>query len=797
VNQAAQHEDAADGVSRADGFILTRQWQDGTQAQDLVFWLITENGPLKVTMENQPAVFFIADSARDQVVGLLSGIKGCHLEQIKLKTFTEQELAVACYFRSQRDLHIARSRLEESNVPVFEADLRPTDRFLMERFVTGAASISGEFVKSGRLQACINPRVSKTSFTPSLRVVSLDIETSITTDVVLSIALYARTEETEVRLVFLVSDGEHSSDNCVIESCRDERTLLLRMLQWFEEYDPDVVIGWNVVGFDLTFLQTRFDALGVGFSLGRAGEQVRWRSGGPRSDRRYALVPGRVVLDGIELLRTATYSFESFSLEFVAQALLGKGKLVNDVDSRAAEIEDMYANDKIKLAEYNLQDCELVWDIFDKTDLIDFAVERSRLTGLDMDRPGGSVAAFDFLYLPRLHREGFVAPQVGSGDDAGSPGGFVLESRAGLYDDVVVLDFKSLYPSIIRTFHVDPLAMITAGSDDIEGFRDARFSRTRTLLPQIIENLWQARDAAKKHDRAAMSQAIKIIMNSFYGVLGTPACRFFDARLASSITLRGHEILQKTRDLIEEKGFAVIYGDTDSVFVHLRDVTSVADEARELVRFLNDWWRTELRQRFEIESYLEVEYETHFQKFLMPTMRGSEKGSKKRYAGMVTEDGRTQMVFKGLETVRSDWSPLARSFQQELYRLVFLELPFEDYVKSSVAEVLAGERDDELVLRRRMRRKIHDYVKNVPPHVRAARMYAEIRAEKGLPPHPESGGWIEYVMTVNGPEPKLYLSSPIDYDFYVERQLKPIADAILGFRHTSLSEITDRQLALF
>ena len=157
MNQAAQHEDAADGVSRADGFILTRQWQDGTQAQDLVFWLITENGPLKVTMENQPAVFFIADSARDQVVGLLSGIKGCHLEQIKLKTFTEQELAVACYFRSQRDLHIARSRLEESNVPVFEADLRPTDRFLMERFVTGAASISGEFVKSGRLQACINP----------------------------------------------------------------------------------------------------------------------------------------------------------------------------------------------------------------------------------------------------------------------------------------------------------------------------------------------------------------------------------------------------------------------------------------------------------------------------------------------------------------------------------------------------------------------------------------------------------------------------------------------------------------
>ena len=117
---------------------------------------------------------------------------------------------------------------------------------------------------------------------------------------------------------------------------------------------------------------------------------------------------GRVVLDGIEMLRTATYQFESFSLENVARVLLGRGKLVHDVDSRAAEIQVMYAQDPLALARYNLEDCVLVEEIFAKTDLIRFALERARLTGLDLDRPGGSVAAFDFLYLPRLHRQGYV-----------------------------------------------------------------------------------------------------------------------------------------------------------------------------------------------------------------------------------------------------------------------------------------------------------------------------------------------------------------------------------------------------
>ena len=103
----------------------------------------------------------------------------------------------------------------------------------------------------------------------------------------------------------------------------------------------------------------------------------------------------------------------------------------------------------------------------------------------------------------------------------------------------------------------------------VPGFRQARFSRTRHCLPAIVERVWQNREAAKRENNAPLSQALKIIMNAFYGVLGSSGCRFFDPRLASSITLRGHQIMKRTRELIEAEGHAVIYGDTDSTFVWL------------------------------------------------------------------------------------------------------------------------------------------------------------------------------------------------------------------------------------
>lgn len=777
------------------GFILSRERVDAERGIDLVFWLATPAGPRRWVIQGQMAVCFIATADLPAARPVLSRYPPVRQAQPKLRTFTGHPVT-ALYFRQQATLLDARTALTARGITVHEADINPADRYLMERFLTGSVAV---LPPDSDPPDWRDARAQPMAYRPRLSCASIDIETDIHGSQLYSIAVYSEADA----VVFMVGAALNPTPaDLRLVMLPDASAVLQAFVTWVVDHDPDVLIGWNVVNFDLRFLQQCADAGGVALTLGRRGEAVRWRQARDAENRWFITVPGRLVLDGIELMRSATYSFESFALETVARKLLGRGKPVDDVDQRHAEITRLFLEDPARLARYNLEDCRLVWDIFVQENLVGFAIERSLLTGLEPQRYGGSVAAFDFLYLPRLHRAGYVAPALqDSPQGIHSPGGHVMDSEPGIYDDVLVLDFKSLYPSIIRTFHVDPLALVRGRdeADAIPGFEGARFSRHHHLLPQVIERLWQARDQAKADGNRVLSQAIKIIMNSFYGVLGTSGCRFHDSRLVSSITRRGHQIIQESRDFIQAQGWQVIYGDTDSLFVHVggRENRHPQDIGAELAVALNRWWAERLRREYALDSCLEIQFETHFRRFLMPRIRGAETGSKKRYAGLVGERGKHRLVFKGLETVRSDWSPLARRFQQQLYERIFLGEPYVDYIKQTVADTLAGRVDEELLLRRRLRRRLADYVRNVPPHVQAARKAETIRADRDLPPLFDHGGWVEYVMTVAGPEPRLYQQAPLDYEFYLERQLEPVADAILVFLGTSMKELLSRQIDLF
>ena len=471
-------------------------------------------------------------------------------------------------------------------------------------------------------------------------------------------------------------------------------------------------MGWSVVQFDFQILCARARELGVRLRLGRGGEEIRWRAGqGNRPAKLY--MPGRVALDGIEVMRAATWQFESFALDHVAHQLLGRGKDITKPQDRGEEIQRLYRQQPDALVRYNLEDCHLVWDIFMQAKLLAFLIERARLTGLPMDRMGGSSQAFDHLYLPRLHRQGYVAPAFASGQAGDSPGGFVMDSRPGLYHNVLVLDFKSLYPSIIRSFKIDPLGLIRGlqEADAVSGYKGAQFSRQQSILPEIISDLWAARDMAKADKNTPLSTSIKIVMNACYGVLGSNVCRFYDQRLASSITLRGHAILNQTKDLIQQQGMQVIYGDTDSVFVWLGDdamsLDQVQGKGNDLAQSLNQWWTQHLKLEFKLESYLEIEFETYFSRFVMPTIRGQETGSKKRYAGVtVSSKGEKKMLFKGLEQVRTDWTKLAKELQAELYQRVFNDQPYVDLIKPLLEQVRSGQLDHKLVYRKRLRRPV-------------------------------------------------------------------------------------------
>lgn len=843
-------------ASAVPGFLLTRQWREQDDGLLFIYWISTADGPVQVIISGQEAVCFFPTEQQAQAEKILATVNGWRTRPLELKSFFYQNVT-ALYLRSQRQLQRARDLFSDAGIPLWEADIRAVDRYLSERFITGEISVqageAGACADSKRTanssahssmdsavknagqppRSLLNPRLQQgPRLDPQLRMVSLDIETALDGSQLYSIAVYAD----DVQRVWMLGDaqdfvrtglsGADQADTAAtVIPCASEKILLEQFLVWLQQYDPDILIGWNVVNFDLKFLQQRCDRLRLPFRVGRSLELAEWRQARDESQHHFILIPGRVVLDGIDTLKAATWNFESFALEFVARQLLERGKLIHDVDNRGEAITDLFHNDKLALARYNLEDCRLVWDIFHKAGLLHFALERSRLTGLPLDKVGGSVAAFENLYLPRLHRAGFVAPNIGDiQSDIAAPGGYVMESRPGLYEHVLVLDFKSLYPSIIRTFCIDPLSLLkgrfesdlqdvkpeifkrksnardSAASEWIPGFHDAVFSKQHHLLPEIIRQLWLARDEAKKARNQPLSQAIKIIMNSFYGVLGTPLCRFFDPRLSSAITLRGHDIMRQTRVLIEQRGYQVIYGDTDSVFVWLQQVRDdVGADAigRDLAQFLNQWWREKLQEVFGLESCLELQYETHYRQFFMPTMRGSDTGSKKRYAGLIQSGDTEKLVFKGLENVRTDWTPLARRVQYDVCWKIFHNQEVQTFLQGVVDDLYSGRLDDELVYRKRIRRRLADYRKNVPPHAQAAKKADQIQREKGLPPRYERGGWISYLMTVNGPEPLEHRESRLDYDHYVQRQIAPAVDGILHFRNLSLEAIIRSQLMLF
>ena len=326
-----------------------------------------------------------------------------------------------------------------------------------------------------------------------------------------------------------------------------------------------------------------------------------------------------------------------------------------------------------RLVEYNRTDARLALEILERLRLVELAVERSRLTGMPLDR----VASLDRrlrLPLPVASSapRGIVAPSVRLASDAPEPqaGGHVLEPLPGLYRNVVVLDFKSLYPSLIRTFEIDPWNLLRPEAGPGGGRPDRRAQRRGVRAPQGHPGRAPRRaDAARARRRAApatsvKSHAIKILMNSFYGVLGTPACRFYDPRLANAITGFGREMLLWCRARIEAGGRRVLYGDTDSLFVETRaeDAAAARDAGararREPQRASWRAHRRALARRRAASSWCSTASTCGC---ACPPCATATAGARKRYAGLVdTADG-PRVVFTGMEAVRGDWTELAQA----------------------------------------------------------------------------------------------------------------------------------------
>ncbi len=767
-------------------FILTNEPRTDGNESSMVLYGASELGAVEVICKFQPYFYIPVEATVPKELLAPSKVNKVIFEQSTLVSLGGVKVRKVT-FSSLTEFEEARERFLSLGIPLYESDVRARERFMMDHQIYGGVIVEGDAEKRGNLLRFKNPKLIPSKVSIQFKICSLDIETSTTSRSIFSIAVHLSGKEIDVRKVFMQGTGESQSD-IDITFVPNERALLSSFLKWFLEADPDVVIGWNVIGFDLAYLRERADSLRLSLPLGRAGRtfSVSEKTG------RFALanVPGRVILDGPQVLRNSFYSFESYSLENVATNVLGEGKLIGAVSDKGAEIERLFREDKRALAEYNLKDTVLVTKIFEKLRLMELTIRRAELSGMLLDNVGRSVASFEHYFLPRLHEEGYVAPDLtGIGQVGSASGGHVMSPKAGIYDHIIGLDFQSLYPTIIRTFGIDPLSRACAEVDPLITPGGFRFSRTRSILPHFIAEMMKERQKAKKEKNTILSQAIKILMNSFYGVMGTNNCRLYHPDLPDAISSCGQWLLIESKNWIEERGHSVIYGDTDSLFVQINPNDSEGESNYERIgeglgSALTEYWKKRIKKEFKVDSYLSLDFKKHYKKFLVPSARGGEGGAKKRYAGLVLENGREEVEFVGLEVVRSDWTKLAQDFQTELYSKVFRGEAVEVWIRDYVAKVRSGEFDEKLTYRKRLHKPPTEYGNSPPPYARAALLLRKPVRE------------VRYIVTLEGPIPIELSPKNPDYLHYIDKQLRPVADSILEVMGSSFEAILSAQLRL-
>ena len=466
------------------------------------------------------------------------------------------------------------------------------------------------------------------------------------------------------------------------------------LLSWFaakvQAVDPDVLVGHNCVAGDLDVLLSRMQVLKI---EGRS-KLGRLRRAGKRRLQRVAL-PGRLVCDtqvaAKEHLKETTYDLSELS-----RTQLGETREevhVRDVHGYFADAGAVMA-----LLTLNERDARLTVALMLKLAVLPLSKQLANLAGNLWSRSllGARAERVEYLLLHEFHRLKYILPEkvAGSGKrqreqeaelqtkKAGLSGGLVLEPKRGLYaEPVLVLDFKSLYPSIIQEYNIcftTVRAVAVAGEKPSYELPDK--GSKAGVLPSVMKTLVERRrqvqalmlqegaeDRRRQYDIRQL--ALKVMANSMYGCLGCRYSRFYAEPLAEMVTSQGRVILQQAVDLTQKKcRLEVVYGDTDSIFVK-SGCESVADAqrvAREVQRTLNRTWKQ-----------LEVGLEGIYCPLLLV--------NKKQYAALaVTErDGvvRKVKVCKGLDSVRRDCCALAKRTADEVLEFVMSGEPVAEVVR--------------------------------------------------------------------------------------------------------------------
>jgi len=598
-------------------------------------------------------------------------------------------------------------------------------------------------------------------------------------------------------LVLVAKPGQDTEN---IKYFPDEFWMLSTFMDIFKEYDPDIVMAFNGDTFDFPYIEKRLEILGIPNDLGRDGTPFQIRAFGASKE---VNMVGRAYIDLLNAIKL-NYSLTSYSLENVSKTLLNRPKL----DIKASEMREIWLNgseSKLRsFLDYAGRDADLLQDIIKELKLIDRYINISKDCGLLLHETinGGQSRRIESMLLREFYKEGRLWPLNDKDKKVEKvTGGKVLDSERGLHENLIIMDYKSLYPSAIRAYNICWSSIINEEETDVKTItapNEVRYtdhSVYEGIMPRILTNLYNKRVELKKLMKSCSDKnerefydnqqySVKILLNSFYGYTGAIRGRLYDPRLANSVTSVGRMAIQLTRKTAEELvDCHVVGGDTDSVFIRLNKVTD-PDESKKCAKIIHDSMLTKLPPPMEIDFECFAKRAIIFEK--------------KRYAMWIFEQGKDgwkdKIKYRGIETRRRDWVSLVGESMDKVLHLILCEGKVDEAWKYTNEVILSvktlqdirvnPELAEKLVLSRKIG-NIEGY-KNIQPHVTCYKKMRE-RGEN----LPGLGDRIRYMALPGASKDGISLmvdtlehiketDGRIDTSFYIEHQLLPPLERVFS-----------------
>jgi DNA polymerase I len=596
-------------------------------------------------------------------------------------------------------------------------------------------------------------------------------------------------------------------------SCNNEKEMLEKLKNIIEDYDPDIIGGHNINGFDLPFIIKRLEVLNVASDFGRSEKKMFSRK------LTYSSIPsmsGRVIVDTYEILKRDPWvKFKRYDLGTVSRQMLGMDKLKLKDNTVKEIIEAWKGNGRIKeIIDYNRRDADLVKRIVVEKHLLDKFFEISKACGLLLqDSLGGQAQRHEFKLLEKFHERNYLMPCRPRNVDYGSDtlkGAIVLEPEVGFHEWIICLDFTSMYPSLIQAFNICTTTFIKEETD-LEyrftpyGAKFVKSSVRKGVIPEVLKEYMERRAIARKQYRKETNKenkrllraeqlALKDLANSLYGYTGYARSRLFIMDIANAITSLGRDAITRTKKLVEENFPAkVLYADTDSIFLKT-DIKDL-DEARK--------FGDEISKFISGKLYgLDLKFEKTYKTFLIL--------AKKRYAGWAFEKENGEWVgkidMKGIETVRRDWCDLLTETLSEVLDTILKEKDIKrasKHVREVINQLAEGKVDLEKLAVRKGVSKALDKYDGIQPHVELAKKILKRDKTRTV-----VGQRLEYVI-IRGNQMLSKRSEELDYvrehglqidsNYYIHSQLLPPILRIFEACGITSSELIEgvRQKSLF